>query len=123
MIDLDHFKSVNDTHGHSVGDELLKRISKIFEQRLRKIDTVARTGGDEFSIILECPIEREEAEKVAASLLAEVREPLALENRLVHASFSLGIALYPEDAECADDLYIAADTNMYKSKSTILASQ
>jgi diguanylate cyclase (GGDEF)-like protein len=123
MIDLDHFKSVNDTHGHAVGDQLLKKISNIFEKRLRRIDTVARTGGDEFSIILECPIVREDAENVANSLLAEVREPLALDNRLVQASFSLGIALYPADAADAESLYIAADTKMYESKATLLASQ
>jgi diguanylate cyclase (GGDEF)-like protein len=120
MIDLDQFKSVNDTHGHAVGDQLLKSISKIFEGRLRNIDTVARTGGDEFSIILECPILREDAQKVADSLLAEVREPLALGEQLVQASFSLGIAMYPEDAESAEELYIAADSKMYESKSFVL---
>jgi len=122
MIDLDHFKQVNDTHGHVVGDKLLQSISKIFEDRLRRIDTVARTGGDEFSIILECPILRSEAEKVAESLLNEVREPLVLLNHIVHASFSLGIALYPEDAEDAESLYIAADTKMYKSKNAVVAN-
>jgi diguanylate cyclase (GGDEF)-like protein len=113
---MNQFKQVNDNYGHAVGDQLLQRISKIFEERLRHIDTVARTGGDEFSIILECPVTRADAEKVARALLEEMREPLKLSNRSVQASFSFGIAMYPEDAKDAETLYITADTRMYETK-------
>ena len=123
MIDLDKFKSANDIHGHIVGNQLLQRISKFFQERLLHIDTVARTGGDEFSIILECPDVREEAVKDSESLLAEVREPISLGSCLVHARFSLVIVLYPEDAEDAEKLYLAADTDRYRSISAMFSSQ
>ncbi len=116
IVDLNDFKQVNDTYGHAIGDKLLQSISRIFTARLRSIDTVARTGGDEFAIVLEGPITRVEAAFVAESMLMDARNPLQLGEHRVQASFSVGLALYPEDAQSAEGLCIAADRQMYQFK-------
>jgi diguanylate cyclase (GGDEF)-like protein len=116
LVDLDRFKQVNDTAGHHVGDLLLKRVGEIFLGRIRRSDTVARTGGDEFSIILEDPTTREDAERVAHSLIQLLNEPLELAGHTVRVGASVGIAVYPEDAFSAESLCIAADRRMYSDK-------
>jgi diguanylate cyclase (GGDEF)-like protein len=116
LVDLDHFKQVNDTAGHHVGDLLLKRVGEIFMGRVRRTDTVARTGGDEFSLVLEEPTSREDAEHVGASLIQLLSEPFEFEGRLVRVGASVGIAVYPEDALTAEALCIAADRRMYTDK-------
>jgi diguanylate cyclase len=116
LIDLDHFKQVNDTAGHHVGDVLLKRVGEIFLGRMRRSDTVARTGGDEFSVILEDPTCREDAERVGHSLIQLLNEPLDLNGHTVRVGASVGIAVYPEDAFSAESLCIAADRRMYTDK-------
>jgi diguanylate cyclase len=116
LVDLDYFKQVNDTAGHHVGDLLLKHAGEIFLGRVRRSDTVARTGGDEFSVILEEPTSREDAEMVGQSLMQLLNQPIDLEGHLVRIGASVGIAVYPEDAMSAEALCIAADRKMYREK-------
>jgi diguanylate cyclase len=116
LIDLDHFKQVNDAVGHHVGDLVLQRAGQIFQGRVRRSDTVARTGGDEFSVLLEGPTSREDAERVADSLIDLLNQPLDVESHLLRVGASVGIALFPEDADSADSLRIAADLHMYARK-------
>jgi diguanylate cyclase (GGDEF)-like protein len=116
IVDLNHFKQVNDTYGHHIGDLLLERVSAIFLGRVRRSDTVARTGGDEFSIILEEPANRAEAMHVSQALLELLHEPQQLENHTVKVGASIGIAVFPEDADEVEALCIAADKRMYEEK-------
>lgn len=116
LVDLDHFKEVNDTLGHHAGDQLLKHAAAVFSRRVRRSDTVARTGGDEFSLILEEPTCRAEALSVSDSLMQLLREPLQLGARSVQISASIGVAVFPEDAHDMESLCIAADLRMYSQK-------
>jgi len=116
LIDLDHFKKVNDTVGHHAGDLLLQRVSSLFLGRVRRSDTVARTGGDEFCIILEDPISRADAEGVGEALIRLLEKPLEVENHTVAVGASVGVAIYPDDADTAETLRIAADRSMYADK-------
>lgn len=116
LVDLDHFKEVNDTVGHHIGDMVLKQASDIFLSRIRRTDTVARTGGDEFSIILEEPTNRDEAERVGRSLIQLLHQPLQVGGHTVRVGASIGIAVFPEDAPTPEALRIAADLRMYKRK-------
>ncbi len=116
VIDLDYFKQVNDTLGHHVGDQVLQRIASIFTERVRRSDTVSRTGGDEFSVILEEPTNREEAENVGRSLRQLLETPLELGNHEVQIGASIGVAIYPEDAADVESLCIVADRRMYEAK-------
>jgi diguanylate cyclase len=116
VLDLDRFKQVNDTLGHHVGDLLLQSVAMIFSGRIRRSDTVARTGGDEFSVILECPTSAAEALHVGRSLQELLKEPLELEDRTVKTGISFGVALFPDDADDLESLCIAADQRMYENK-------
>jgi diguanylate cyclase (GGDEF)-like protein len=119
LIDLDHFKQVNDTLGHHVGDQLLKRVGAVFTDRVRRSDTVARTGGDEFSVILDDPISRADAERVGASLIDMLCEPFEMGDQTLRIGASIGIAFFPEDAADGEGLCIAADLRMYDFKHRI----
>jgi diguanylate cyclase (GGDEF)-like protein len=116
VIDLNDFKQVNDTMGHHVGDLVLQRVASTFAERVRRSDTVSRTGGDEFSVILEEPTNREDAEFVGRSLQELLNEPLDIEGRKVSVGASVGIAVFPEDASDTESLCIAADMKMYGEK-------
>jgi diguanylate cyclase (GGDEF)-like protein len=116
LIDLDHFKNVNDSFGHHAGDEVLRRVSSAFLSRLRRSDTLARTGGDEFSLILEDPDQAASAEMVAESLHQLLQEPLCIDKNNLSISASIGIAYFPQDASNMDELCIIADDRMYCSK-------
>jgi diguanylate cyclase len=116
VIDLDRFKQVNDTLGHHVGDLLLQRVGSLFAGRVRRSDTVARTGGDEFSVVLEEPTSRGEAFHVGESLLQLLKNPLDLGQQSVRIGASVGVAIFPEDAKTMEALCIAADLKMYDSK-------
>jgi diguanylate cyclase (GGDEF)-like protein len=116
QIDLDRFKEVNDLHGHYVGDLLLQHIGRALQARVRRSDTVARTGGDEFCVILEEPSSRIEAEHVAESLSNLLTETVELQGKTIHVGASIGISVFPEDAEDADKLCVEADLRMYKTK-------
>ena len=116
MIDLDYFKQVNDSMGHHVGDLALKQVAALLTGRVRRSDTVARTGGDEFSVILAEPTSRSAAEVVRSSLLKLFEEPLQLGEYKVRIGASVGIAIFPEDAHDVETLRITADLRMYDSK-------
>ena len=116
VVDLDRFKQVNDTLGHHAGDQLLQLVSAIFAGRIRNSDTVARTGGDEFSVILENTGDRASATGVAHSLLRYLNSPLQVQNRTVWVGASIGVALFPDDAADMESLCIAADLRMYTEK-------
>ena len=116
VIDLNHFKQVNDTLGHHAGDLLLKKVSSIFQSRVRRSDTVARTGGDEFSLILEEPTNRSNAKWVAKSLMEMLDQPLQIGNHTLKVGASIGVAVYPDDATEIEALCIAADLRMYDDK-------
>jgi len=107
---------VNDTAGHHVGDELLKHVSNLFTGRVRRSDTVARTGGDEFSVILEEPMTRADAARVGRTLTQLLEEPLTFGEQSVRVGASVGIAVFPDDASDAESLQIAADLRMYAGK-------
>ena len=116
MLDLDHFKKVNDTLGHSVGDKLLQAVGKRLTGLRRKSDTIARLGGDEFMLILPEITQYEDAERIAQELLQAVREPLVVDGHKLRISTSIGIVLYPEDADNAEALVKNADIAMYRAK-------
>jgi diguanylate cyclase (GGDEF)-like protein len=116
LIDLDQFKQVNDVLGHHAGDQLLKRVGTVFSDRVRRSDTVARTGGDEFSVILDEPTSRQDAERVGRSLVELLNEPFRLGNQTLQVGASVGIAVFPDDASDAEGLCIAADLRMYNFK-------
>ena len=116
VIDMNRFKQVNDNYGHHVGDLLLKCVGEIFIGRVRRSDTVARTGGDEFSIILEGAVSREKAVQVSRDLAQLLSVPLQLEACTLQTSASIGIAVFPDDAEYLESLCVAADQQMYLEK-------
>ena len=116
ILDLDRFKQVNDTLGHHMGDLLLQSVAQLFDGRIRRSDTVARTGGDEFAVILEGPTSRAEATLVGNSLLDLLKDPLRLKDRLVKVDASMGVALFPDDAQDMEQLFIKADLRMYDFK-------
>ena len=117
-LDLDKFKPVNDTMGHSAGDELLKGVAERLQRQVRESDTVARIGGDEFTVILPDIARREEAETVANKIVAALGTPFQLgsSKQSLEIGTSIGIALYPADAQDVDALIKAADAAMYCSK-------
>ncbi|MCC9000729.1 MAG: diguanylate cyclase [Candidatus Contendobacter sp.] len=115
-IDLDGFKSVNDSLGHAAGDALLQQVAQRLKNRMRDSDTVARMGGDEFSVILPDITESEDAVRVATELVASLTEPFDLPQGPARISGSIGVALYPQHAETAETLTQYADMAMYTAK-------
>jgi len=116
FIDLDHFKRVNDSLGHVAGDQLLTEVARRFRTCLREADTLARQGGDEFTLLLE-GASKFTAEAVAEKLIGILAEPIALASTEVFIGASIGIARYPEDGPDAETLLKSADTAMYRAKS------
>ena len=117
FIDLDRFKTVNDSLGHPVGDELLQAIARRLSQRLRQEDTLARLGGDEFLVVLEYLQRPEEAAAVAQILISRLEQPFTLAGgQELYVSASIGISLYPDDGHSAADLIQHADTAVYQAK-------
>ncbi|MEM7563595.1 MAG: EAL domain-containing protein [Pseudomonadota bacterium] len=120
FIDLDRFKSINDSLGHSVGDDLLIEVARILKKRLRREDTAARLGGDEFVVLLpEVGDDMESAKTHAASIANEIRKlfsrSLSIQGHDIHLTISVGIALFPADVN-AEDLLKFADVAMYQAK-------
>ena len=116
FIDLDNFKTVNDSLGHAAGDSLLRQVASRIEGALRSVDVVSRLGGDEFLVVLP-DLESEQAPvAVAEKLLSVVSEPVTLEGQVLSVSPSIGIAVFPRDGTTADTLIRNADAAMYLAK-------
>ncbi|WP_204758425.1 diguanylate cyclase domain-containing protein [Halomonas urmiana] len=115
-LDLDAFKPINDSFGHAVGDSLLQAVASRVQECMRDIDTVCRQGGDEFVILLAEIRRPEDATRVAEKLLAVLGRPYCIRGHELLITLSIGISLYPDDADDADTLMHYADTAMYHAK-------
>ena len=116
LLDIDNFKVINDTLGHSTGDELLKLIAQRLLNCARAADTVARYGGDEFVLIFPQISKMEEAASIAERLMAEISQPLQLNQHTFQKTVSIGISFYPEDGVNKEALLQHADAAMYEAK-------
>jgi diguanylate cyclase (GGDEF)-like protein/PAS domain S-box-containing protein len=115
-VDLDRFKVVNDTLGHTVGDRLLQVVSTRLREVLRPDDTIARLGGDEFAVILPEIARAEDAGSVGRKLLQALREPIDVEGHELHVTASAGVSIFPSDGEDVETLLKHADAALYRSK-------
>ena len=115
-IDLDQFKFVNDTMGHSAGDQLLQEVAGRLTAALRDGDTVARMGGDEFTALLPEIAKRDDAALVAKKMLTALKQPFDIGNQELFVSGSIGLSLYPDNGKDAESLIKNADTAMYHTK-------
>jgi diguanylate cyclase (GGDEF)-like protein len=116
FLDLDNFKMVNDTLGHSVGDGLLRRVAHHLRQDLRESDTAARVGGDEFALLLTNLRHEADAAQVAAKIVQSLREPIVLKNQSIQCTASIGIATVPANGSEPKELIEKSDTAMYHAK-------
>jgi len=116
FLDIDRFKLINDTLGHGVGDELLRNVGAQLQKLLREGDTVARVGGDEFTLVLPGMTGDEDIARAAKRVLRALAEPRMLAGRDVRVTASLGVAVYPTDGRDAETLLRNADTAMYRAK-------
>jgi len=115
-MDLNKFKQINDTYGHTAGDQVLQEVARRLTSGIRSCDTVARMGGDEFMIVMERMENRKAAEQVANELLTLLSEPVVINDLQLSVTASVGISFYPEDGDSADTLEQRADVAMYKAK-------
>ncbi len=116
FIDLDNFKDINDTLGHKIGDDLLRQTAKRIKNLLRASDMPARTGGDEFMVMLEGLKQQADAEEVANKLSDSFRQPFLIEQHEIFSTISIGISIYPDDGDTMEDLMQHADIAMYNVK-------
>ncbi len=116
FMDLDNFKNINDTLGHDTGDEVLKQTANRISSQLRKSDTAARTGGDEFTVLLESLEETAHAKVVACKLIDRFQQPFSVKGQEIYTTVSIGISIYPDDGISHDQLMQYADMAMYRAK-------
>jgi len=116
MIDIDHFKLCNDSYGHQAGDEVLRRLVQVIQSRVRDVDIVARYGGEEFAVLLP-QISRDELRAVAESIRQSFAEEVyVFKGERLQATVSLGVSLFPDDANTASQLVRWADQRLYDAK-------
>jgi diguanylate cyclase (GGDEF)-like protein/PAS domain S-box-containing protein len=116
LFDLDGFKAVNDAHGHSVGDDVLREVARRVRAALRKADLVARIGGDEFTILLQAHVGSVDVDIVIGKIQATFREPLQVQGHELRLDASIGVARYPVDGDTTEALLVCADHAMYRAK-------
>ncbi|MFP4515417.1 MAG: PAS domain S-box protein [bacterium] len=116
FIDLDHFKEINDKHGHSAGDRVLREVAIRLKQCIRETDTACRLGGDEFAIILQDIQEIAYAEKIAQKIIRSISQPFVINDSISRLGTSIGVSFYPFDGEEVDVLLKNADFAMYTVK-------
>jgi len=116
FIDLDHFKDINDTLGHAIGDELLKKLPELFSYNFRKSDIIARMGGDEFIVLM--PGNKDEADIsfLVDRFLQQLKYPFDIEGHQIRLTGSIGVALYPRDGTSVNELLSNADAALYRAK-------
>jgi diguanylate cyclase (GGDEF)-like protein/PAS domain S-box-containing protein len=117
FIDLDHFKKINDTHGHQTGDLLLVAVAQRLQELLREVDTIARLGGDEFIVVTSGTVTPDEASNIAVRIVDSLGAPYQLQGKTVHSGASVGVAMFPSDGDDGSTLMRHADTAMYAAKS------
>ena len=117
-LDLDHFKQINDSLGHEVGDQLLQSAAKRLQTCVRLSDTVSRQGGDEFVVLLPEVDEVQGAVRTAKKLIAAMTEPHLIGGHRLHVTLSIGVSLYPDDGKNVETVFRNADTAMYHAKKT-----
>ena len=117
-FDLDRFKEINDVHGHSAGDAVLRALAERISRCLRAGEFVARVGGDEFAAVTGNYYARDDASALAKRLLSEISQPIAIADKTFSIGASIGIAIFPDDARNTDELVAQADVAMYRSKAT-----
>jgi diguanylate cyclase (GGDEF)-like protein/PAS domain S-box-containing protein len=116
FIDLDHFKHINDSLGHLIGDQILKAVARRIALCIRNSDTVSRQGGDEFIVLLSEVNRAEDAESIAEKIRLAVMVPYTIDSHYLHLTASIGVSVYPDDGEDATALIQYADTAMYHAK-------
>ncbi len=116
FIDLDHFKGVNDSLGHDIGDQLLIEVPRRLQHEIRKSDTLARLGGDEFTVVLEQFNDESNVIDITQDLLNTLQDPIEVNGHSFYVTMSVGVTIYPEDGETAAALLKNADAAMYQAK-------
>lgn len=116
LIDLDRFKIINDTLGHDIGDQLLKKVSTCLTANVREGDTVARLGGDEFAVLLNDLADEDDVAPIANKIVSEIAKPVEIANHNLFVTSSIGISLYPANGDTPQDLLKKADVAMYRAK-------
>ena len=116
FIDLDHFKEINDSLGHDIGDKLLVEVAKRMKSVLRASDTLSRFGGDEFTVIVNDINKVEDLSRIIQTIMDLFKKPIKIENNTLYINMSIGISIYPNDAKEVNDLLKHADAAMYKAK-------
>lgn len=116
FIDLDHFKEINDSLGHTAGDEILKVTTQRLKETVRDKDTIARLGGDEFTIIVEDLENAQDASLLGQKILKVLNKPIDLKHNVLYVSTSIGISIYPDDGGTSSNLLKYADAAMYRAK-------
>ena len=116
FIDLDYFKEINDSHGHALGDEVLKAVARLLSSATREVDTVARLGGDEFVILFNVLEEPEDIQRIVHKLHERFQSPLRIDGLALNVRASIGVSRYPEDGDSAERLLQHADRAMYAAK-------
>jgi diguanylate cyclase (GGDEF)-like protein len=116
LVDLDDFKQVNDRFGHRAGDAALREVAERLSACMRKADTLARQGGDEFVVVIPELANEADCDVVAGKILHALEAPLAIEDEAVRLGASIGISLYPADARDGEALLRNADAAMYRAK-------
>jgi len=117
FLDLDHFKKINDTHGHQTGDLLLVAVANRLRELLREVDTIARLGGDEFIVVTNGSVTPDATSAIAVRIVEALSAPYQLHGKTVHSGASVGVAMFPNDGEDGATLLRNADTAMYAAKS------
>ena len=117
-LDLDHFKKVNDTLGHAVGDEVLRITANRLTTTIRGSDKVGRLGGDEFVVLIQDLLQLNHLSDIASNIIDKIRQPVEINQREVFLGASIGIAVYPQDADNSTDLIKNADAALYKAKNS-----
>lgn len=116
FIDLDYFKEINDSHGHALGDEVLKAVARLLSSATREVDTVARLGGDEFVILFNVLEEPQDIQRIVHKLHERFQSPLRIDGLALNVRASIGVSRYPEDGDSAERLMQQADRAMYTAK-------